>query len=337
MPFDASEAVTGWLRCHHGVISAREASRLGLTRGQVGVRVRTGEWEQVRRGVYRIAGSPRGPLSNLRAAVLAGGPGAMASHLSAAWLWNFADEPSSPALTIPHGRTRSVPGVRVARSRIPARVVVRKGIPCTDPVRTIVDCATSATGRDLDDLIDRALARRTVRTDDLIRVAEDRLVFGRHPGRSILGGRLAARGVTGAPAPSVLESRMARLLAGAALPAPVAELVWGPQRRYRLDYAYADLKLAVEVDGHAFHFTPEQQRWDNRRSNALTSAGWTVLHYSWWDVSYEPERVAAEIAGALVRRSSRPAAPGGAGSSPRPGTRPLSRGNPEGEPARPSV
>lgn len=91
---------------------------------------------------------------------------------------------------------------------------------------------------------------------------------------------------------------MARLLAAQGVPAPKAELVWGPQRRYRLDYAYPAIKLAVEVDGHAFHFTPEQQRWDHRRSNALTAAGWTVLPYNWWDVTYEARRVAAEIAGA---------------------------------------
>ncbi|HVA75121.1 MAG TPA: DUF559 domain-containing protein, partial [Acidimicrobiales bacterium] len=151
---------------------------------------------------------------------------------------------------------------------------------------------------EIDDLVDRALARRLARVDDLVHAVERSAEFRRHPGRVTLAARLARRGVTGAPAPSVLESRMARLLAGEGLPAPKAELVWGPQRRYRLDFAYPALRLAIEVDGFAFHFTPEQMRADNHRSNTLTAAGWMILRYNWWDVTYEPERVAGQIAAA---------------------------------------
>jgi very-short-patch-repair endonuclease len=89
---------------------------------------------------------------------------------------------------------------------------------------------------------------------------------------------------------------MARLLVEYRLPVPKAEVDWGPQRRYRLDFAYPLIRLAIEVDGWSAHFTPEQQRWDRRRANSLSRAGWTVLHYDWWEVTYEPERVAKEIA-----------------------------------------
>lgn len=286
------------MSCHHGVISRHEAIRLGLTAGQVRNRVRAGAWLQDARGVYRLAGSPGGPLGDLRAAVLAGGPKAVASHESAAWLWGIADQVPRPTVTVPHSQVRRLEGVRVVRSRVPARVVVRRGIPCTEAVRTILDCAAGMDPGGIDNLVDRALARRLLRVDDLVAVVDGDRAVRRHPGRIRLARRLAARGVTGAPAPSVLESRTARLLAGIGLPAPKAELVWGPQRRYRLDFAYPELKLVVEVDGFAFHFTPEHQRWDNRRSNSLSAAGWTVLRYNWWDVSFDSERVAAEVAAA---------------------------------------
>ena len=89
---------------------------------------------------------------------------------------------------------------------------------------------------------------------------------------------------------------MARLFVRHGLPQPQAEVVWGPSRRYRLDFAYPSLRLAIEVDGWSAHFAPEQQRYDNRRANALTRAGWTVLHYDWWEVTDDAERVADEIA-----------------------------------------
>ena len=89
---------------------------------------------------------------------------------------------------------------------------------------------------------------------------------------------------------------MARLFVRHGLPPPQAEVVWGPSRRYRLDFAYPSLRLAIEVDGWSAHFAPEQQRYDNRRANALTRAGWTVLHYDWWEVTNDGERVASEIA-----------------------------------------
>ena len=306
MSSDAETALLAWLRTHHGVISRSEALRLGLTVAQVRSRVESGLWVPLHRGVYRLAGAPAGAAADLRAAVLAGGPRALASHLSAAWLWGLADRPGRPTVSIPHSRVRSVDGVRILRSRLPARAVVRHGIPCTEPVRTILDCAGELTPAEIDDLMDAALARRVVRTRDLVKAVEQEdAPFRGHPGRVALSTRLAMRGVTGAPAPSVLESRMARVLATERLPAPTAELVWGPQRRYRLDYAYPVIKLAVEVDGHAFHFTPEQQRRDNRRSNALTTAGWIVLHYNWWDVSYEPQRVASEIAAAYMNLSAK--------------------------------
>jgi putative AbiEi antitoxin of type IV toxin-antitoxin system/uncharacterized protein DUF559 len=295
MDSDVNGDVIGWLKVHHGVISVREATRLGLGQGAVKGRVKRGEWERVERGVYRLAGAPLTPAAELRAAVLAAGEGAAASHWSAAWIHGLAEVPTTMTVTIPHHRVRTVRRTDLVRTRIPFRVMVRNRIPCTDVVRTILDCSAGASSKQLDDLLDRAVARRAVRVPDLVSALAKRDFRG-HPGRRPLEERLARRGVTGSPSPSVLESRMARLFVDHGLPVPRAEVEWGPQRRYRLDFAYPQLRLAIEVDGWTAHFTPEQQRWDRRRSNTMARAGWTVLHYGWWEVTYEAERVAREIA-----------------------------------------
>lgn len=297
---EAEHRVAAWFADHYGIMSRPEALGLGLTSAQIRARVRAGGWEVDHRGVYHLAGSPRDGLSALRGAVLLGGPGAAASHGSAAWLWGLTSAPVEPTVTVPHNRMARVEGVHVVRSRRPLQVVLRRRLPCTTVVRTIVDCAAIVPVEAFDNLVDTALAHRVVDVAALCTVAGDRRLQY-YPGRRTLEARLAARGILGSPHPSVLESRMARLFRLHRLPPPVAEVTWGPNRRYRLDFAYPHLRLAIEVDGWSAHFAPEQQRHDHRRGNALARAGWTVLHYGWWEVTYAAERVAAEIAETYTR------------------------------------
>ncbi len=292
--------IAAWMASHHGVISRSEAIQLGLSPDQVNTRARSGQWRTLYRSTYCLAGTPVSRITRLRAAVLVGGLGAAVSHRSAAQLWgitaNAADDPTDvPSITVPRSRLVRVDGLRVMRSRRAVQAVVRQGLPCTSAIRTLVDCAVEMSPTELDELVDRAIALRLIRADRLLQAVNDPALHHR-PGRTRLLSRLKARGVSGAPHPSVLESSMGRLFQLHGLPRPKGELVWGPSRRYRLDFAYPHLRLAIEVDGWSAHFAPEQQRDDNRRANALSRSGWTVLHYDWWEVTYEPERVAAEIA-----------------------------------------
>jgi very-short-patch-repair endonuclease len=51
-------------------------------------------------------------------------------------------------------------------------------------------------------------------------------------------------------------------------------------RSYRLDLAYEEERIAVELDGHAYHSTRDQRERDMRRDAALASIGWLTLRYS---------------------------------------------------------
>jgi very-short-patch-repair endonuclease len=302
MKLNEERRVRVWLAGHYGVVSRREALALGLTNAQIASRLRSSRWEVVCRGVYHLSGAPMTPLSRLRAAVLLGGSGCAVSHRSAAWLWGIAqptdtiDALQDATITAPRSRSARISGVEVVRSRHPVRVVMRSGLPCTDPIRTIVDCAAGVTAEELDDLVDRALAHKIVPHQRLVKAVAASPEFRHHRGRPFLLARFRARGVTGSPHPSVLESRMGRLLRGQRIPRPKAEVWWGADRRYRLDFAFPQLRLVIEVDGYAAHFTPERQRYDRRRDRALNRAGWTVVRYDWWEVTYDSARVAQEIA-----------------------------------------
>jgi hypothetical protein len=55
-------------------------------------------------------------------------------------------------------------------------------------------------------------------------------------------------------------------------------------------------KIGIEVDGHAFHEkTAEQVTYRNRRDRALQQGGWTILHYSWPELTREPIRCLTEV------------------------------------------
>ncbi|MHB1931040.1 MAG: PDDEXK family nuclease, partial [Acidimicrobiales bacterium] len=107
-------------------------------------------------------------------------------------------------------------------------------------------------------------------------------------------------GFVGAPAASVLESRFMRLLTVAGMPPLATEVRDGPDGCYRVDVKLSG-NVYAEVDGYAFHASPEQKRHDERRRNRLRLAGRQLLVYTWLDVVRDGDRVVAEIREAVTR------------------------------------
>ncbi|TAL20866.1 MAG: DUF559 domain-containing protein, partial [Frankiales bacterium] len=69
----------------------------------------------------------------------------------------------------------------------------------------------------------------------------------------------------------------------------------------RVDFAWPDERLVVEVDGFAFHADRASYRNDRRRTNELVLAGWRVLRFSWEDVVGSPDVVVDQVRRALRR------------------------------------
>jgi very-short-patch-repair endonuclease len=63
------------------------------------------------------------------------------------------------------------------------------------------------------------------------------------------------------------------------------------------------LRVAIEVDGWAWHWDAERFRGDRRRQNAVALADWTILRYTWHDLIQRPAQVVAEIRTALAART----------------------------------
>ena len=63
------------------------------------------------------------------------------------------------------------------------------------------------------------------------------------------------------------------------VPAPVRELRFHPERRWRFDFAWPDIKLAVEIDGRGRHQTVVGVRNDCEKLNEALRLGWRVLRF----------------------------------------------------------
>ncbi|WP_110917312.1 endonuclease domain-containing protein, partial [Mycolicibacterium holsaticum] len=68
-----------------------------------------------------------------------------------------------------------------------------------------------------------------------------------------------------------------------------------PVSGYRVDVAFPNAKVVIEVDGWAFHSDAETFVKDRRRQNVIALLGWQVLRFTWLDLTEHPDRVLAEI------------------------------------------
>ncbi|MDQ6727744.1 MAG: type IV toxin-antitoxin system AbiEi family antitoxin domain-containing protein, partial [Actinomycetota bacterium] len=224
----------------HAVVLRRQAMDLGMTSRQVQTRIGAGLIVPVHRGVYRMAGSVVSPEQDLRAACLAAGRGAVASHRGAAWLWSLRgfDNPARE-ITVRGGQP-SLPGIVVHRSSSlgPVDVSRTRCVPVTTPARTIFDLGAVVEVEAVECAMEDALLRRLV-TFEVLSAAVRRLGGRGRPGSSVVRRLLAERDPAAAPTESVLEDDLLRVLRRAGLPEPVRQHRVGG---VRLDFAYPTVR-----------------------------------------------------------------------------------------------
>jgi very-short-patch-repair endonuclease len=234
-------------------------------------------------GVSCVA--PAGALfAGLSALVLAGGD-------------EFATADDPVEVVLPVGRRwRPGPGVRVSVSSSVEDVVVdRHRLSRTGPVRMTLDLIRRGGVDDGVVLLDR-LAQAGLADLAAVQAAAEKLPRSR-------GSRVArdvarlADGLAGSPQ----ETRLRLLVHRAGLPAPVAQFRIFDAVGFvaRVDFAYPELRLAIEYDG-LWHAEPGQFAKDRQRLNRLSAAGWRVIFVTAADLR-QPERLLAPLAAELVR------------------------------------
>jgi very-short-patch-repair endonuclease len=285
-----------------GLITSAELARLGVSPRQLEGLLRRGALRRVGRGVHVLAGAPGSARQRLLAATLVAGPGAVASHLAAAWIWGFDGvRPDRVEVSVPRSRNpRGVDGVVHRVSDLLAVDVTTAGpLPITTPSRTLLDIASRLDDAALEEAFDGARRRGQIYLPFL----EWRLAELRRPGRPGVTAlvSLLRREHTSRRAESWLESAFLRVIRDGFLPPPRVQVVTatGPGQRVRLDAIYDDQRLVAEVNGHGSHATRRQRQADAERRARLVAMGLRVVDFTYEDVTERPGHIVATLAGLL--------------------------------------
>lgn len=281
-----------------GVVSRRQLVALGIPERTLERRVRSGDWVSAGRGVLVCPGTPNSLATRSRilslqlpSGILTGpSAAAMVSHP----IWDGVQLGSMPWLIHTPRRRRARflahPGVRTRR--IGPWVVASVADAVIDMIRFLPPGLSRS-------LAYRAVQLRVLTLADMDRHLQrlSRLSGVRHlrDARVELGLGIRSEGER----MLVKHIKSARLFGWVAgYPVRVGT------QRYELDLAFPDQKIALEVDGYAYHSSRDQFVQDRRRQNDLIAAGWLVLRFSWRDLSEQPDHVVASIRAAIAERDS---------------------------------
>jgi very-short-patch-repair endonuclease len=269
-----------------GVVTLRQAVELGLSRATVQRRAREGTWRRLHPGVYLVGGHRLTDEVRVRSAWLwAGEEAAICGPAAAFWHGWLGRAPARIGMTVPSRCHPRCPcGIAVVRrdlERVDLTVV--RGVSVTAAPFTALE--TAAVLPDGSTFLDRALQRH-VRFPAVYRA------YCRNMGRkgSSAAGRLLVAAADRAD--SAAERLLVRLLREAGITGWVLGHPFGP---WRIDVAFPRKRVAVEVDGWAWHVDAERFRADRRKQNALVKAGWDPLRFTWHDLDGRPDEVVTEI------------------------------------------
>jgi very-short-patch-repair endonuclease len=274
------------------VVTREQLLAAGVGRGAIARGVETGRLRAVFRGVYAVGHLALSREAWWMAGLLVCGPDAALSHRTAATLWGLRTDPPLPVdLTTSTGRGRKHTRLTTQRTRLhPLDALVIDGLRVTTPSRTIVDLASTLTGRALREVVERAQDLRRFDPGD-IKATMARAP--RRPGRRRLEELIALMSPDADNARSHLERLFLPLTRLARLPKPMANHEIAGRAR---DFVWPEERLVVETDGYRYHASRRARRRDNRRDRELTSLGWRPVRFTYEEIAFEPAQVARELA-----------------------------------------
>jgi very-short-patch-repair endonuclease len=300
-------------RRQHGVIARHQTaySRSAWYRA-----IDAGSLIPLHPGVVRLVGTADSDEQRIMAAVLAAGPGALASHRSAALLHGIpalkndqvdiviAPDAGSERVT----RTRPVPKLNGVTRHRPSDIArlgrqLLNGIPSTNILRTLIDLGAVAP-----DAVHGAVGHALTNKLATIAAIETTLIGHARPGRSGVAALRVALddwALDGKPADSVLEPAMLRLITRYALPPVEFHPIIGGRE---VDFRILGTPIVLECDGWTYHGRDQYQFERDRACDAEFAAhGWIVVRFTYRRITHQPGDVASVIRRAIAQWVDRPA------------------------------
>lgn len=279
----------------HGLFTRTQALACGFSQYRIRARCRCGDWVVVLRDVFADRGLPLTPQARDVAAQLAL-PGSVLAGPSAA-RWHGMQVASEDTFVVGAGRRR-LRRVHTLPETVAAQDICFFSEVCVTTLdRTVFDCLRLLPDAAALKLLEEALQRGWTSTAQLSQRLRD--ATSRHGTPRLI--RLLQEAAHGSRSAS--QRLATRLLQRAG--------VWGwytnepVSDRWGLicigDIVFAEAMLVIELDGAAFDPDGERAQRDRERYRRLAAAGWTVLRFTWIDLTTRPGEVIAEIRSLLDR------------------------------------
>ncbi|HET6910810.1 MAG TPA: type IV toxin-antitoxin system AbiEi family antitoxin domain-containing protein [Mycobacteriales bacterium] len=293
------EAILELARRNGGLLTRKQIKAEGILVGKLERLARVGAVARVARGVYAVAGAvvAHEPWAVTRA------HNVVLSRLSAAAWWGI-DMPIRVVLmqvTAPRNRGRrkdAMPGIDLRRAALRHHhITTHRGVRITTPLRTALDIARHEPLEIAVPIVDAFFRARLLS------------FYEWQQATALAGGpgRLRIQTVASLVDPqsgSILESLVRVLLwRHGFLPTESQyQLEHAPTGwRGRLDFAWPELRVALECDGYEFHTDRAAFQGDRRRWSTLSRMHWTVGVVTWFDVTSDPCYVVELVADLLGR------------------------------------
>ena len=292
----------------HGAVTADQMRAAGMSSAELRRRLRSGVLERVGSHTFRSMFGPTTMLSELAAAVMDCGQGAVASGPSAAALHGLDGFRLRRPLHVTVPRGRNVQRVKVhlhTSSELPLidRACVQN-VPTMSATRTLIDLARFVGPAALTAALDAAL-RDGLTTEEVL---HRRITTLRSSGRygipqllAVIEGSEITRG-----GHSWLERRFLQLCESASLPRPLTQQVLSraQDRMVRVDCRFDGTPIVVELLGYRSHRTNAQMSRNAARLNALLLDGLVPLQFTYRQVTLEPGSVVGQVVVALGRAAA---------------------------------
>ena len=281
----------------HGVVRRRDLLPVGFGSKQVDWLIEAGWLHPMNAGTYHVGHpAPSRLASHLAAAIGIGGVTGI-SHRPGMMLRGVIGDDGGPiqlTTATTAGGTRD--GVRVHESRRLRAADLRRvqGIPALGLERTLIDVAGSCSPAEFARVFN-AMDRKQL-VDPLLLAGQ--LRRGR-AGSAAVRARLDVY-TEQPPTESELEELFLTAVVGSyGLPIPVPQSSPLPGRALRVDFAWPQPRVLVEIDGRTWHAIQSTWGEDHERDLLLRLAGWSPLRYTHRQLSISTDLVATDLRAAL--------------------------------------
>ncbi|MEO5723344.1 MAG: hypothetical protein ABIQ39_11480 [Ilumatobacteraceae bacterium] len=259
-------------------------------------------------GIYRSAQWPQS-ANQAMSALCQRNPDAIIAFTSAARIWEFRKIPPENVIhvLVPHGHTPEIAGAVIHRCRrIDSVDIVRRtdGVRLTSPPRTMFDIADMIGPHSTASVLEQVINEKRFTFGTLIDTI-DRLGHPSRPGTRTLRAVIASRPAWRRAMQSDLEARVLTEITAQGLPAPNLQysVSLGSGRDIRIDFAWPDQRVALEVDHPFWHDGASESHADKCRDRKLSAMGWRTPRLTSFDVE-SGLREAVQDVGAILAVAS---------------------------------